>query len=359
MIVSAVAISARARERGALHTLKCAMFAASAIVLAAAAPPRILVAYHTETNRTGSLAALVAVSGNSAQFGAIWRNSVRNSLTRRLALQVYSREMVDKFASAVENAELRHEFGQCTFPRKQCEIPKSVLPPDDELTREYKLSAQPDAVPTSFYKDGEEVRTQDPTRAKPLLVLLWLRLNLARMVAIPGVKDDLQVRTCSEMLDELVVAYNGVDKIDKSRLPLPYCQLLKIFQIFFVFTLPFVIAPVVGVWTPVVAVLCAVGFFGLDQVGVELEDPFGVDHNDFPLLRMGHGLCNDLDAMVRTVNRERMQRRVLHESTFTEDEKKEIGAAAYDVLGWAADGAAGAGTANGPERSADELAAVN
>ena len=71
---------------------------------------------------------------------------------------------------------------------------------------------------------------------------------------------------------------------------------------------------------------------------------------------MGHGLCNDLDAMVRTVNRERMQRRVLHESTFTEDEKKEIGAAAYDVLGWAADGAAGAGNANGPERSADEPA---
>ena len=71
---------------------------------------------------------------------------------------------------------------------------------------------------------------------------------------------------------------------------------------------------------------------------------------------MGHGLCNDLDAMVRTVNRERMQRRVLHESTFTEDEKKEIGAAAYDALGWAADGAAGA---NGPERSADEPAAVN
>ena len=72
--------------------------------------------------------------------------------------------MVDKFASAVENAELRHEFGQCTFPRKQCEIPKSVLPPDDELTREYKLSAQPDARGTAFYKDGEEARTQDPTR---------------------------------------------------------------------------------------------------------------------------------------------------------------------------------------------------
>ena len=38
----------------------------AAIVLAAAAQPRILVAYHTETNRTGSLAALVAAGAHDA-----------------------------------------------------------------------------------------------------------------------------------------------------------------------------------------------------------------------------------------------------------------------------------------------------
>ena len=78
--------------------------------------------------------------------------------------------------------------------------------------------------------------------------------------------------------------------------------------------------------------LCAVGFFGLDQVGVELEDPFGVDHNDFPILSMAHALCNDLDAMVRTVSRTRMEARL---TSFASTESHQIQGAAALALGWA------------------------
>ena len=38
-----------------------------------------------------------------------------------------------------------------------------------------------------------------------------------------------------------------------AKLPLPYCQLLKIFELFFVFSLPFVLAPHLAGWTPVVS----------------------------------------------------------------------------------------------------------
>ena len=50
-------------------------------------------------------------------------------------------------------------------------------------------------------------------------------------------------------------------------LPLPYAQLLKIFSIFFVFTVPFTMAPAVGLFTPFVTLFLAMGYFGLDQVG--------------------------------------------------------------------------------------------
>ena len=101
--------------------------------------------------------------------------------------------------------------------------------------------------------------------------------------------------------------------------------MLKIFQIFFVFTLPFVLAPQLGLWTPIVAAFTAIGFFGLDQVGVELEGPFGVDDNDFPLLTMGLAMCNDLDAMVRTVSRTRMEARL---TSFASTESHQIQGAA-------------------------------
>lgn len=55
--------------------------------------------------------------------------------------------------------------------------------------------------------------------------------------------------------------------------------------------------------------MVAIGFFGLDSVGVELEGPFGTDANDLPLLKMGAALCDDLDMMVRTVSSPRVAAR--------------------------------------------------
>ena len=118
---------------------------------------------------------------------------------------------------------------------------------------------------------------------------------------------------------------------DKLVLPLPYAQLLKIFELFFVFTLPFVIASHTEVWTPIVSGFAAIGFFGIDAVGAELEGPFGVDDNDFALLSMGANLCNDLDAMVRTANSSRVKRRW---GAFEGEEGKIVLEAAKEHLGW-------------------------
>lgn len=67
------------------------------------------------------------------------------------------------------------------------------------------------------------------------------RLNLERL-SEEGVLHSSTFMVVEEKIDKMLDAYNGIDKIDKLVLPLPYCQLLKIFLIFFVFTLPFTIA---------------------------------------------------------------------------------------------------------------------
>ena len=54
----------------------------------------------------------------------------------------------------------------------------------------------------------------------------------------------------------------------------------------FCLLLPFGLADSVGCFTPVVATLVAYTFFGLDRLGDELEEPFGPDPNDLPLLAL-------------------------------------------------------------------------
>ena len=87
-----------------------------------------------------------------------------------------------------------------------------------------------------------------------------------------------------------------------------------------------------GWLTPPVVMIVALAFYGLDSVGAELEGPFGVDENDFALLDMGLGMCNDLDAMVRTVKRSRVEARVI---SLSREERESIRKGAAAALGWA------------------------
>lgn len=234
--------------------------------------------------------------------------------------------MVQRFATDAEYAELLGEFGDV---QQGTQRQKVLIPGTDSVADLEAASGSRNSLPLPYFKRaGNRKQYQDPTRAKPLIVMTWLRINIERMIKAKAI-ELTQLQRLSELINELIGAYNGIDKIDRTVLPLPYCQLLKIFQIFFVFTLPFVIAPLTGHWTPVLALFTAIGFFGLDQVGVELEGPFGIDDNDFPLLAMGLAMCNDLDTMVRTVSRPRMEAR-----TFNSSESYEVKRAAGLALGW-------------------------
>lgn len=163
------------------------------------------------------------------------------------------------------------------------------------------------------------VEVQDPTRGKPLVVLAWLRIRLGHVKA--QCKEHFDLKQATNKVDALVGAYNGIDKVDDVVLPLPYCQLLKVFLIAWVFTLPFVLVkelaprhvPTDGgdpkyffdqvdgspFLLPFIMLLVSLAFFGLDQTGAELESPFGTDWNDFPLLHMARGMEDDMNVLLR------------------------------------------------------------
>ena len=163
-------------------------------------------------------------------------------------------------------------------------------------------------------KRKAEASEHDPTNAKPLAVLMWLKHDLRVLEALGAVEYGTSVEIANAM-NMLVDGYKGMCKIDKLVLPLPYCQLLKIFTLFFVFSVPFVLAPTVGLFTPWISLFLAAGYFGLDHVGAELECPYGVDDNDLPLLAIGLDLSQDIDALrrvaMRLIKRRRCAKRSL------------------------------------------------
>jgi hypothetical protein len=145
---------------------------------------------------------------------------------------------------------------------------------------------------------------KDPTASKPLWVALQIRRDVQRL-GKEGMLNAQQVAALgNNQIPDLIEMYTAMNKVDKMVLPLPYSQLLKLFSIFYVFSVPFVLAPDVGFLTPFITVFLAMGYFGLDQLGAELECPFGKDPNDIPMLTVGSDLCRNLDTLMRLVMRE-------------------------------------------------------
>ncbi|SDH99367.1 MULTISPECIES: bestrophin family protein [Bradyrhizobium] len=85
----------------------------------------------------------------------------------------------------------------------------------------------------------------------------------------------------------------GCERIVSTPVPFAYSLLLHRTALIFCLTLPFALAGSLDWWTLLPVLLVAYTFFGLDALGHQLEDPFGLEPNALPL-----------DAMKRMIERE-------------------------------------------------------
>ncbi|NVZ69170.1 bestrophin family protein [Pseudomonas costantinii] len=108
-----------------------------------------------------------------------------------------------------------------------------------------------------------------------------------------GVISDWRYTQLETRLVSLSQVQASCERIKHTPLPFPYTLLLHRTIYLFCILLPFAMAEPLGWLTPVFTAIVSYTFFGLDEIGDDLEDPFGFDENDLP--------CN---AIVRTLERE-------------------------------------------------------
>lgn len=112
-------------------------------------------------------------------------------------------------------------------------------------------------------------------------------------LAEQGVISEWRYTQLEARLVSLSQVQASCDRIKSTPLPFPYTLLLHRTIYLFCILLPFAMAEPLGWLTPVFTAIVSYTFFGLDEIGDDLEDPFGFDENDLP--------CN---ALLRTLERE-------------------------------------------------------
>ena len=80
-------------------------------------------------------------------------------------------------------------------------------------------------------------------------------------------------------------------------MPFAYVVHLRRALILYCFTLPFGLVKENGWGTVLDTLLIAYVFFGVEEIGVEIENPFGHDDNDLPIERFSELIASDLEGL--------------------------------------------------------------
>lgn len=97
---------------------------------------------------------------------------------------------------------------------------------------------------------------------------------------------------------QLLIDYLGAcERIQKTPLPFAYVVHLRRALILYCLTLPFALIDAYGWYTILDMLLIAYILFGIEEIGVEIENPFGEDDNDLPL----EAICQTIERNLLAV----------------------------------------------------------
>jgi putative membrane protein len=116
----------------------------------------------------------------------------------------------------------------------------------------------------------------------PLEIAFWISDYLQQQYE----KNSLPVHqliALFKLLDKLVDILGGCERILKTPIPLAYNIHLKQLLLIYCISLPFQLVDEFQYFTPIFVVLVSFTVFGIEAIGIEIENPFGFDPNDLPL----------------------------------------------------------------------------
>jgi putative membrane protein len=95
--------------------------------------------------------------------------------------------------------------------------------------------------------------------------------------------NSYQLTAMFNLVNSMVDVLGGCERILKTPIPPAYSIHLKQLLLIYCLTLPFQIVSQLQWWTAPIVCLVSFAVFGIEEIGIEIENPFGDDLNDLPL----------------------------------------------------------------------------
>ena len=203
-------------------------------------------------------------------------NSVRN-LTRGIAIEIEANSKPDRLEK-VATVRLVVAFAIATKLHLRRE------PVDRQLIT---------LISSSRYSELQN------TNHQPLKVAFWIGEYLQDRYR-RNYLDVYQLTTLQNLLNDLVNILGGCERILKTPTPLALPILLKQLLILYCLSLPIEMVDTLKWWTvPIIIVITSI-LFGIEEIGSELENPFGHNPNNLPLNVICDGISNNTEELIES-----------------------------------------------------------
>lgn len=131
----------------------------------------------------------------------------------------------------------------------------------------------------------------------PLQIAFWLSDYLQMQTHQNGL-NPYQLQSMIDLLNSMVNALGGCERILRTPLPLAYSIHLKQLLMIYCLALPFQVVREIGWWTAPIVGLVSFTVFGIEEIGLEIENPFDCDPNDLPLDELCRTMQNNIEDLM-------------------------------------------------------------
>lgn len=213
-----------------------------------------------------------------------------------------SRNLVAMMCGYIKQPDKKLQIEMTTFRRKvilMCVLLMKHVREDKDLhdiVKKGLLTVQEGDVFVNqklTYSGDDPKKDRFPTKARVALVCQECRKMTTEWLHAGIFAAPHQWNQMEGQLNDLMKTFEGIEILKCSQLPFPYAQYIKLQKHLYTLLFPWGVVSTLGLLTPVASFIISMVFFTIDEIAVELEDPFGADANDL-----------DLEKRVRRIDKE-------------------------------------------------------
>ncbi|GAB3883593.1 bestrophin family protein [Spirosoma agri] len=128
-----------------------------------------------------------------------------------------------------------------------------------------------------------------------ITALLMRRFQILKQQGHVGDADLITIRLYHQALLDITGA---CERIKKTPIPFSYSFFIKLFISVYLLLMPLVLVDTYAYFVILAGALAAYALLGVEMIGAEIEDPFGLDCNDLPLNQIAHTIGRNVHELL-------------------------------------------------------------